>query len=68
MAIFKNGVVVDADATISRYVSVGTDVGAAGVSLITTAVKGDYFELWLTTNDGDEVTINSGTMIAKVIG
>ena len=68
ITIFKNGLVVDADAAIQRAVSVGADTGAAACSLLVSMVKGDYVEVWVTTDDGDEVTLTGGTVIAKVVG
>ena len=66
--IFKNGVVIDADAAIQRAVGVGSDTGAGGCSILCSMVKDDYVEIWVTTDDGDEVTLTGGTMIAKVVG
>ena len=76
MAIFKNGVrthPLESTGTypigvIQRHVGVGTDVGAAAVSILVKLKKDDYVELWLTTDDGDEVTWEYGTLIATVAG
>jgi len=68
ITIFKNGEKICSSAAIQRYVSVGTDIGAAGVGVMVKLKKDDYVELWLTTDDGDEVTIEAGSMIVTVAG
>jgi hypothetical protein len=77
LAIFKNGEPTVPLTTgtpaypanaIQRHVGVAADVGAAAVSTLVTMKKDDYVELWLTTDDGAEVTIEFATMIARVAG
>jgi len=68
ITIFKNGEKICSSAAIKRYVSVGTDVGAAGVGVMVKLKKDDYIELWLTTDDGDEVTIEAGSIVVTVAG
>jgi hypothetical protein len=74
LAIFKNGERITPlggtypVGAIQRHVGVASDVGAAAVSTLVKLKKDDYVELWLTTDDGAEVTWEFGTLIATVAG
>lgn len=46
----KNGTVID-NTVVRRKVGTGTDIGAAGITGITTLSTGDYIEIWVTNED-----------------
>jgi len=76
IAIFKNGVratPLDSGGTypvgvIQQHIGVAADVNTASANALIKLKKDDYVELWLTTDDGAEVTWEYGTLIAMVAG
>lgn len=64
--LYKNGAMVPG-ARVNRQVST-VDEGAVAVQCNVQLAQGDYVELWVQTDDGDDVTIEAGTLDAQVIG
>jgi len=65
--IAKNDSVIAASA-IQRKISTGGDIGALAVSVNTQMDQNDYVELWLENDDGDNMTVENGTVTVKVLG
>ena len=53
--------------TIRREVS-NNDIGAASIETLVSLAQNDYVEIWLTSTGGDDVKVDYGQMIAKVVG
>jgi hypothetical protein len=66
-AIYKNGSAITG-ATVGRTIASATDEGAFAVTGQVSLESGDYIELWLATDTGDELTIEKGVLSAKVLG
>ena len=65
--LYKNGSLITGS-TISRTISSATDAGAFAVSAQVDLANTDYVEFWLETDTGDDLTIQSGVLSAKVLG
>lgn len=65
--LYKTGNPI-AGAVSVRTVANPSDNGAFSVSALTTLGTGDYIELWLETDSGDDLTIEAGTMTVHSIG
>lgn len=65
--LYKNGTLIDGT-EISRTIASATDSGAFAVSAQVDLANTDYVELWLATDTGDDLTIQSGILSAKVLG
>lgn len=65
--IYKNDVLVDGS-NVERTIANASDFGAFAVSCQVTLALNDYVELWLETDNGDNLTIESGVLSAKVLG
>jgi hypothetical protein len=64
--IYKNGSIVTG-AEIDRKVTTN-DVGACAVACLVSLASTDYVEVWVETLGGDNMTVEYGTLIAKVVG
>ena len=67
ISLAKNDSVIAASA-IQRKISTGGDIGALAVSVSTSMDQNDYVELWLENDDGDNMTVENGTVTVKVLG
>jgi len=66
MHIAKNGEI--AVSGIKRKIGTGGDIGAGSVAVLGKLKKGDYIELWVETDDGDDLTIEAGIITVTVAG
>jgi hypothetical protein len=64
--IYKNGVKILGE--VGRTLANSTDEGAFALATTVTMRRGDYVECWITLDTNDDVTVQSGTMIADCIG
>jgi len=65
--LYKNaGAVTGAE--IQRAVSTTADIGAGAVAAIVQLATNDYVELWVETDDGDDVQIDFGQLTATTVG
>lgn len=53
---------------IQRKIGTGGDIGAGAGSVLVTMKRGDYVELWVETDDGDDLTIERAVMTVTVAG
>lgn len=68
--LYRNGVAITPaeKSSISRALAAG-DVAALSIQCLTPANPGDYFELWVSCDDGtDDVTVSKFSLIATVSG
>jgi hypothetical protein len=66
--IYKNGVPL-IGAQVHRSIATANDHGAAAITCLSRMNKGDYVELWCQTDDdADDITVESGTLVATVAG
>ena len=66
--LYKNGELVPGS-KILRTIGTGSPAGAGAVSSLVKMKKDDYVELWCETDaSADDLTIESGVMIATVAG
>ena len=66
MHLAKNGEPVVSG--IQRKIGTGGDIGAAAVGVLIKMSKDDYVELWVETDDGDDLTVENCIMTATVAG
>ena len=64
---FKNDALVPGS-SISRKISTGGDIGAVTTSSLITFITGDYVELWVETDDGDSLTVETGCLSIVNVG
>lgn len=64
--LYKNGALIPGS-TINRTMANTTDEGAIACVGQTTMVPGDYIELWCATVDGDDITVQSGSVSVSTI-
>lgn len=65
--LYKNGVAIPG-AVIGRAVPNASDEGAFAVNCQVSLSSGDYIELWIESDTGDDLTIERGVLSAKVLG
>lgn len=65
--LFKNGALIPGG-NINRQIANASDEGAFVVMAHVSLANNDYVELWLTTDTGDSLTIETGVLSAKVLG
>jgi len=65
--IYKNGILVPGT-TIRRKISTGGDIGALPTGGVVSLATNDYIELWVETDDGDDLTVEEMHFRAKVLG
>ena len=65
--LYKNGTLIPG-ATIIRKIGTGSDHGAFAVSAQVSLDDGQYVELWVETDGGEEITIETGVLSVKVLG
>ena len=65
--LYKNGSAITG-AEIQRAVATTADIGAGAVSAIIQMAENDYVELWVETDDGDDVQIDFGVLSAVTVG
>ena len=65
--VAKNGAIVPG-AHIHRSLANTSDEGAVSLNFQLELAAGDYIEVWIETTNGDDMTIETGTMTVKVIG
>ena len=65
--LYKDGVLIPG-ATVSRKIPNVGDEGAFGILAQVTLASGSYVELWLSTENGDDLQIDYGVLTAKVLG
>jgi hypothetical protein len=66
--LYKNGALISGSA-IYRTIGAGAETGAQAITCLVRMNKGDYVELWCETDaDVDNLTIESGTLVATVAG
>ena len=63
----KDGTVITGS-KINRAIANTSDEGAAGVACHVTLAQNSYVELWISTANGDPMTIETGVLSAKVLG
>jgi hypothetical protein len=66
-AIFKNGAAVVGSGTTLR-ISSSSDHRALAILCHADLGPGDYVEIWVQTDTGDNITIDGGVLSVKVIG
>lgn len=67
IALFKNGALIPGSA-IERTITNASDEGAFSVKAHVSLAIGDYVELWVESDSGDNLTIGAGVLSAIVIG
>ena len=65
--LYKNGIAIPG-AVVARTISNTSDIGAFSVTCQVTLALNNYVELWLETDTGDDLTIETGVLSAKVLG
>jgi hypothetical protein len=66
--IYKNGALIPG-AQVYRSIATANDHGAVAITCLARMNKGDYVELWCQTDDdADDITVESGTLVATVAG
>ena len=65
--LYKNGSVVTGT-EIQRDISDTGDFGAGATHAIVQLATNDYVELWVETDDGDDVQIDFGVLSAVTVG
>lgn len=65
--VYKNGTVV-AGSEIDRSVSNTSDIGALEVHCNVSLAAADYVEIWVETDNGDDLTLEKGNITLKPIG
>ena len=63
--VYKNGVAVDG---LRAVRSATNNAAAASVAGLVQLATGDYLELWLETANGDDVTVQAGTLSTFSVG
>lgn len=58
--LYRNGALITG-ATVRRALPI-TDVGAMALHALVDMATNDYVELWCETDDGDDITIQSGVL------
>ena len=67
LLLYKNAAAITG-AEIQRAVSTTADIGAGAVSAIVQLATNDYVELWVESDDGDDVQIDFGVLSAITVG
>lgn len=65
--IYKNGLPL-AGGGRNRSISNTSDQGSVSVSVIATLALNDYIEVWVGSDNGDNITVEDGTLTAVVAG
>lgn len=65
--LYKNAAAITGT-EITRYISGTGDTGAGSTQALVSLATNDYVEMWVETDDGDDVELEFGTMIARVAG
>jgi len=69
MHLYKNGTTLIAGSTIDRTIGAGSDVGAVAITALVSLDEDDFIELWCESdNSADDITIEAGTVLIKVVG
>ena len=65
--LYKNAAAITG-AEIQRSIATTADKGAAAVTAVVQLATNDYVELWVETDDGDDMQIDFGVLSAVTVG